>query len=142
MISVEPSKIRLIRESRSSARPARGDRLGRPANQRFLAAAPANLHEVIDHSPGSLRAPEFAEGGLHPEVDPWHRPGGSHPDHRVGGVGIGSHVGDLRGDGFVTADFRSPLASFHTHRSRAIFKLSNARPEQAAGRSADPRLVH
>ena len=95
------------------------DRLGEiaPGGQRtcsFIAPASANLHEVIDYPPRSLGAPELAEGGLHPEVDLGIDQGGGHPDHGVGGVGIGSHVGDLRSDGFVTANFRSPLASFHT----------------------------
>jgi hypothetical protein len=68
MISLEPSKIRLMRRSRISAR---RDRLLAARLERrrgLVAAAAADLHAVVDDAPRALAVVHLRDRGLQPDV--------------------------------------------------------------------------
>ena len=114
MISLEPSKIMLIRQSRrkrstgtpSSPRP-------RSDCGRFVTAAAADLHRFVGNFPRRFGRPHFAHGGFDSQIaglaidqtrsekrDRFHR------------ENVARHLGDFSGNRRMFPDWSAPLNSF------------------------------
>ena len=143
MISLEPSKIVLMRQSRRKRSTATGCLAARGQGLRgFVAAPAADLHGLIDDLPGALGGPELAEGGFEAHVGVLvavHEARGVE-DHRFHREGLRGHAGDFLGDGARVCRLARPIARGREPIARATRRQRFARPVQAAGSVSRPVL--
>ena len=143
MISVEPSKMRLMRMSRSicsagTARlAARGERLGG-----LEAASAADLHQLVGDQPAHLRAVELGQRRLDPDVvAPASASSARQLEHRLEPEGRGGDEGDLAArHGFVLTDRPAPLHPLAATTRGRSSGTTWPRPRTIAGSDSRPVL--
>ncbi len=141
MISLEPSKIVLMRASRIVRSIVDGPLAAGAERVRGLVAAAAeDLHGLVDDVPGRLGAEHLGHRGFEADVGllPVHERRGE-VGHRLHGEGRRGDARDLVGDRRVLSDGRAPLLAL----VRPRFAISSERlpsPMQLAGSVRRPVL--